>query len=164
MYVDEVFYHYHYSDHSKHDSIMYGIGLYYSYFVYHHGIILAIWKAGLLEVRCPARRMWVNAREWCNNASEVATSGEECKCMRGGKASGTERSLTFKRRWRMRSSSFRTTRSQSFVLMQTFFLFLFLTDKKRKAVKAIYLLISVQVIFFHALWMVIFLSFYFNQQ
>ena len=44
------------------------------------------------------------------------------------------------------------------------FLFLLLTDKTRKVVKAIYLLISVQAIFFRALWMAMFLSFYFSQQ
>ena len=36
------------------------------------------------------------------------------------KVSGAERSLAFKRRWRMCSSVFRTNRSWSFVLMQTF--------------------------------------------
>ena len=117
------------------------------------------------EVRCPARRTRVNAREWRNNASEVATS----TCFRmlvkvRMEGEWRVRSLAFKRRWRMCSSSFRTTCSRSFVLMQTFFLFLFLTDKIRKAVKAIYLLISVQVVFFHALWLAIFLSFYFSQQ
>ena len=49
---------------------------------------------------------------------------------------------------------FRTSRSPSFVFMQTFPPFLLLTDKTRTAVKVIYLLIkknSVQFIFFHAL-------------
>ena len=39
-------------------------------------------------------------------------------------------------------SGFRTSRSPSFVFMQTFFLFLLLTDKTRTAVKMIYLLIK----------------------
>ena len=30
------------------------------------------------KVRYPAHQMPVNARQWCNNLSEVATSGEEC--------------------------------------------------------------------------------------
>ena len=77
------------------------------------------------------------------------------------------RSLAFKTRWRMCFSGFRTSRSPSFVFMQTFSLFLLLTDKTRTAVKMIYLLIkkikiknSVQFIFFNALSMAIFLSFY----
>ena len=47
-------------------------------------------------------------------------------------------------------SGFRTSRSPSFVFMQTFSLFLLLEDKTRTAVKVIYLLIkkiSVQFIF-----------------
>ena len=47
-------------------------------------------------------------------------------------------------------SGFRTSRSPSFVFMQTFSLFLLLTDKTRTAAKVIYLLIkknSVQFIF-----------------
>ena len=62
---------------------------------------------------------------------------------------------------------FRTSCSHSFVFIQTFSLFLLLTDKTCTAVKVIYLLIkknSVQFIFFHALRMAIFLSFYFSQQ
>ena len=79
-------------------------------------------------------------------------------------ASEVERSLAFKTRWRMCFSVFRTTCSWSFLLMQTFSLFLLLTGKTHAAVKVIYLLISVQFIFSHALWMAIFLSFYFSQQ
>ena len=52
------------------------------------------------------------------------------------------RSLAFKTRWRMCFSGFRTSRSPSFVFMQTFSLFLLLTDKTRTAVKVIYLLIK----------------------
>ena len=51
------------------------------------------------------------------------------------------RSLAFKTRWRMCFSGFSTSCSPSFVFMQTFSLFLLLTDKTRTAVKAIYLLI-----------------------
>ena len=63
------------------------------------------------------------------------------------------RSLAFKTRWRMCFSGFRTSRSPSFVFMKTFslFFFFFLTDRTRTAGKVIYLLISVQFIFFHAL-------------
>ena len=50
------------------------------------------------------------------------------------------RSLAFKTRWWMCFSSFRTSHSPSFVFMQTFSLFLLLTDKTRTAVKVIYLL------------------------
>ena len=50
-------------------------------------------------------------------------------------------------------SGFRTSRSRSFVFMQTFSLFLLLTDKTRTVVKVIYLLISVQFIFsMHSEW------------
>ena len=45
-------------------------------------------------------------------------------------------------------SVFRATRSRSFVLIQTFSLFLLLTDKTCPTVKVIYLLILVQFIFF----------------
>ena len=118
------------------------------------------------EARCPARRVLVNAREWRNNSSwsgvAYTTSGSKAR----SNARWRGRSLTFKTRWRMCFSGFRTSRSPSFVFMKTFSLFFFffflLTDRTRTAVKMIYLLISVQFIFFHALWMVIFLSFYFS--
>ena len=113
------------------------------------------------EARCPARRMLVNAREWRNNASwsgvAYTTSGSKAR----SNARWRGRSLTFKTRWRMCFSGFRTSRSPSFVFMKTFSLFFFF-DRTRTAVKVIYLLISVQFIFFHALWMAIFLSFYFS--
>ena len=48
------------------------------------------------------------------------------------------RTLAFKTRWRMCFSGFRTSRSPSFVFMQTFSLFLLLTDKTRTVVKVIY--------------------------
>ena len=51
------------------------------------------------------------------------------------------RSLAFRTRWRMCFSGFHTSRSPSFVFMQTFSLFLLLTDKTCTAVKVIYLLI-----------------------
>ena len=51
------------------------------------------------------------------------------------------RSLAFKTRWRMGFSGFRTSPSRSFVFMQTFSVFLLLTDKTRTAVKVIYVLI-----------------------
>ena len=50
-------------------------------------------------------------------------------------------------------SGFHTSRSRSFVFMQTFFLLL--TDKTRTAVKVIYLLVSVQLIAYlsmHSEW------------
>ena len=70
--------------------------------------------------------------------------------MRGRKEREGERSLVFKTRWQMCFSVFRTSRSRSFVFMQTFSLFLLLTDKTRTAVKVIYFLIAVQFIFSHA--------------
>ena len=111
--------------------------------------------------------MLVNAREWRNNASEVALPTLLPVSKARSNARWQGRSLAFKTRWRMCFSGFRTSRSPSFVFMQTFSLFLLLTDKTRTAVKAIYLLIykkknSVQFIFFHILWMAIFLSFYFS--
>ena len=116
------------------------------------------------EARCPARRMLVNAREWRNKASEVALPTLLLVAKARSNARWRGRSLAFKTRWRMCFSGFRTSRSPSFVFMQTFSLFLLLADKTRTAVKVIYLLISVQFIFFHALWIAIFLSFYFSQQ
>ena len=116
-------------------------------------------------MRCPARRMLVNAREWRNNASEVALPTLLLVSKARSNARWRGRSLAFKTRWRMCFSGFHTSRSPSFVFMQTFSLFLLLTDKTCAAVKVIYLLIkkiSVQFIFFHALWMAIFLSFYFS--
>ena len=116
------------------------------------------------EVCCPAWRMLVNAREWRNNASQVALPTLLLVTKARSNTRGAGRSLAFKTRWQMCFSNFRTSRSRSFVFMQTFSLFLLLADKTRTAVKVIYLLISVQSIFFHALWMVMFLSFYFSQQ
>ena len=117
------------------------------------------------EVHCPARRMLVNAREWCNNTSQVALFPTLIPVTKArSNARGAGRSLAFKTRWRMCFSVSHTSRSWSFVFKQTFSLFLMLTDKTRTAVKVIYLLISVQFIFFHALWMAIFFSFYFSQQ
>ena len=115
------------------------------------------------EARCPARRMLVNARQWRNNSSwsgvAYTTSGSKAR----SNARWRGRSLTFKTRWRMCFSGFPSSRSPSFVFMKTFSLFFFfLTDRTRTAVKVIFLLISVQFIFFHALWMAIFLSFYFS--
>ena len=114
------------------------------------------------EVRCPARRMLVSAREWRNNASQVALPTLLLVTKAISNARGAGRSLAFKTRWRMCFSVFCTSHSGSFVFMQTFFLLL--TNKTRTAVKVICLLISVQFLFFHALWMAIFLSFYFSQQ
>ena len=94
------------------------------------------------EVRCPARRMLVNAREWRNNASEVALPTLLLVSKARLNARWQGRSLAFKTRWRMCFSGFHTSRSPSFVFMQTFFLFLLLTDKTRTAVKVIYLLIK----------------------
>ena len=116
------------------------------------------------DVRCPAQRMLVNTREWRNKASKVALPTLLLVSKARSNARWRGRSLAFKTRWRMCFSGFRTSRSRSFVFMKTFSLFLLLTDKTRTAVKVIYLLISVQFIFFHALWMAIFLSFYFSQQ
>ena len=121
-------------------------------------------ESGRPEVRCPAQRMPVNAREWRNNTSQVALPTLLPVTKARSNAREVARSLAFKTRWRVCFSGFRTSRSRSFVFMQIFSLFLLLTDKTRTAVKVIYLLISVQFIFFHALWMVIFLSFYFSQQ
>ena len=116
------------------------------------------------EVHCPAWRMPVNAREWRNNASQVAlpTILSVTKARSNARRAG--RSFAFKKRWQMCFPIFRTSRSRSFVFMQTFSLFLLLTDKTRTAIKVIYLLISEQFIFFHALWMAIFRMFYFSQQ
>ena len=77
------------------------------------------------EARCPARRMLVNAREWRNNSSwsgvAYTTSGSKAR----SHARWRGRSLTFKTRWRMCFSGFRTSRSPSFVFMKTFSLFFF---------------------------------------
>ena len=77
------------------------------------------------EARCPARRMLVNAREWRNNSSwsgvAYTTSGLKAR----SNARWRGRSLTFKTRWRMCFSGFRTSRSPSFVFMKTFSLFFF---------------------------------------
>ena len=101
------------------------------------------------EARCPACQMLVNAREWRNNASwsgvAYTTSGSKAR----SNARWLGRSLTFKTRWRMCFSGFRTSRLPSFVFMKTFsFFFFFLIDRTRIAVKVIYLLISVQFTFF----------------
>ena len=62
----------------------------------------------------------------------------------------------------------RTSRSPSFVFMQTFSLFLLLTDKTRTAVKEIYLIrvfsLFLSETFQCSLYLAIFLSFYFSQQ
>ena len=115
------------------------------------------------EVRCSAGRMLVNARKWRNNTSEVALPTLLPVSKAKSNARWRGRSLAFKTRWWVYFSGFRTSRSLSFVFKPTFSLFLLLTDKTRTAVKVIYLLMkknSVQFIFFHALWMAIFLSFY----
>ena len=98
-------------------------------------------------------------KEWRNNASQVALTSLLPVTKVRSNARRAGRSLAFKTRWRMCFSVFRTSRSRSFVFMQTFFLLL--TDKIRAAVKVISLLIWVQFIFFHALWMAIFLRFFF---
>ena len=159
-------------------------------------------------MRCPARRILVNARKWRNKASQVSLPTLLPVTKVRSNARWRGRSLAFKTRWRMCFSGFRTKsftiicfhvracacvcvcvcvvhwhcsaqlsmfnmekryRNKIIIIiillfMQTFSLFLLLTDKTRTAVKVIYLLISMQFIIFHALWMAIFLSFFSSQQ
>ena len=77
--------------------------------------------------------MLVDAREWRNNASQVALPTLLPVTKVRSKAREVGRSLAFKTIWRMCFSIFRTSRSQSFVFKQTFSLFLLLTDKTRRA-------------------------------
>ena len=79
--------------------------------------------------------------------------------------SGADRSLAFTRRWRMCSSVFRSTRSRSFVLMRTFFFFFSFVDRQNiySCKSDLFANFSAGYIFFCALWMWMFLSFYFSQ-
>ena len=74
--------------------------------------------------------MLVNAREWRNNASwsGVAYTTSGSKAWSNARWRG--RSLTFKTRWRMCFSGFRTSHSPSFVFMKTFSLFFFFFDRQ----------------------------------
>ena len=75
--------------------------------------------------------MQMNASEERNNASQVVLPTLFPVMKARSNARGAGRSLAFKTRWRVCFSVFRTSRSRSFVFMQTFTLFLLLTDKTR---------------------------------
>ena len=95
------------------------------------------------DVRCPDRRMWVSdiIAVLLSTTSEASNARKE--------ASGMKKYPAFKKRWWTCSSSFRTTRSQSVTLVQTF-----LKDKTCTTVKASLLLTSAQVSFspMHSEW------------